>query len=96
MKTPDKFEWDSSKDLLNQDKHGVSFDEARKAFEDPDRLIVKDTTHITAEERWFCVGDIGKGIVTVRFTYRGSRIRIFGAGYWRKLRKEYLEKKGEL
>lgn len=24
------------------------------------------------------------GILTVRFTYRGSVIRIFGAGYWRK------------
>ncbi|MDD5422490.1 MAG: BrnT family toxin, partial [Candidatus Omnitrophica bacterium] len=28
-------------------------------------------------------------IVTVRFTRRGNKIRIIGAGYWRKGRKYY-------
>jgi len=27
----------------------------------------------------------------VRFTYRGHVIRIFGAGYWRKGKKQYDE-----
>jgi len=88
------FEWDEEKNLENQVKHGVSFEEAQKAFTDPDKLTIKDIFHSTTEERWFCVGDIGTGIVTVRFTYRKGTIRIFGAGYWRKLRKKYLYKKG--
>jgi uncharacterized protein len=89
-------EWDQQKNRENQLKHSVSFEEAQEAFRDPNRLILKDTFHSSGEERWFCVGDIGTGIVTVRFTYRDNNIRIFGAGYWRRLRKKYLQAKGKL
>jgi hypothetical protein len=37
------------------------------------------------------IGRAGDGIMTVRFTYRGNVIRIYGAGYWRKGRKIYEE-----
>lgn len=74
----------------------MSFEEAQLAFQDEYRLIIKDEFHSTSEERWFCVGDIGTGIVTVRFTYRKKKIRIFGAGYWRKLRKKYFQQKGHI
>jgi uncharacterized DUF497 family protein len=37
MNRNEEFEWDTDKDLLNQAKHGVSFQEARQAFEDPNR-----------------------------------------------------------
>ncbi len=30
-------------------------------------------------------------IMTVRFTYRGRKIRIFGAAFWRKGKKRYEE-----
>jgi hypothetical protein len=29
------------------------------------------------------------GVMTVRFTWRDGRIRIFGAGYWRKGKRLY-------
>lgn len=90
----DSFEWDEYKNQENQSKHGVSFEEAQHAFVDPDRLILADEFHSTAEERWFCVGRITTGIITVRFTYRDGKIRIFGAGYWRKMRRLYFEQKG--
>ena len=90
------FEWDEDKNRENQAKHGVSFEAAQAAFRDPDKLIIKDGFHSTQEERWFCVGDIGTGILTVRFTYRGHTIRIFGAGYWRSLRKKYRQAKGDV
>jgi hypothetical protein len=32
---------------------------------------------------------VGDRIMTVRFTYRKHRIRITGAGYWRKGREVY-------
>lgn len=90
------FEWDEAKNEENRERHGVTFFEAQHAFKDPNRLIIRDRSHSTDEERWFCVGDIKTGIVTVRFMMRGTRIRIFGAGYWRKMRRLYYEQKGGL
>jgi uncharacterized DUF497 family protein len=87
-----EFEWDTAKDHSNQAKHGVSFIVAQYAFADPNRVILEDVTHSTAtEKRYFCLGQVGEGILTVRFTYRSERIRIFGAGYWRKGRRIYDE-----
>ena len=78
------FEWDDAKDLENQEKHGVSFAAAQYAFADPHRVIAEDVTHSDTESRYYCFGRVGGGVLTVRFTYRGRKIRIFGAGYWRK------------
>ncbi len=78
------YEWDEDKNLSNQLKHQVSFAEASQVFEDPQRVITKDETHSTEEERLYCIGAIPRGIVMVRFTYRGNQIRIFGAGFWRR------------
>jgi len=85
------FEWDEDKDKENQTKHGVSFVLAQHAFLDPRRVIAEDVTHGREEERFYCIGRVGDGIMTVRFTYRGNVLRIFGAGYWRKGRKIYEE-----
>ena len=57
---------------------------AQRAFFDPQRVIAEDLSHSAAEKRYFCFGFVGDGVMTVRFTWRESRIRIFGAGYWRK------------
>ena len=75
------FEWDEAKDLENQGKHGVSFAAAQYAFADPSRVIAEDATHSETELRYYCFGKVNDGILTVRFTYRGNVIRIFGAGY---------------
>jgi len=34
-------------------------------------------------------GKVDDEIMTVRFTYRAEKIRIIGAGYWRKGKKIY-------
>lgn len=78
------FEWDSEKDTLNQEKHGVSFAVAQYAFADLRRVIAKDDSHSQSEKRFYCFGEIDVCILTVRFTYRSSIIRIIGPGYWRK------------
>jgi len=44
------------------------------------------------EDRFFCIGKCEGSIMTVRFTMRDKRIRIFGAGFWRKGRAMYEEK----
>lgn len=66
----DSFEWDPEKDLINQEKHGVSFVEAQYAFADPDRVIALDQSHSVREPRYFCFGKHRGGVLTVRFTYR--------------------------
>lgn len=86
-----RFEWDEEKDKENQAKHNVSFSLAQYAFLDPNRVILEDVNHSKEEDRFYCVGRVGDGIMTVRFTYRGNIIRIYGAGYWRKGRKIYEE-----
>ncbi|HVE49790.1 MAG TPA: BrnT family toxin [Casimicrobiaceae bacterium] len=83
------FEWDDERDRENQLKHGVGFAKAQFAFADPHRVIALDTSHSADEERYFCFGATGGGILTVRFSYRSGAIRIFGAGYWRKGRRIY-------
>lgn len=85
------FEWDETKNLENQHKHGVSFTEAQYAFFDENRVIAEDVAHSQQENRYYCFGlnENKTGILTVRFTYRATRIRIIGAGYWRKGKKVY-------
>ena len=82
-------EWDSTKDLINQEKHGVSFALAQLAFLDHQRIVLEDLEHSEDENRYYCLGKVTDGILTVRFTYRKSKIRIIGAGYWRKGKKIY-------
>jgi len=70
------FEWDESKNQLNEEKHGVSFFVAQYAFADPKRVILEDLSHSTVEEkRYFCLGKLDEDILTVRFTYRNRKIR---------------------
>jgi uncharacterized DUF497 family protein len=83
------FEWDENKNQENIEKHKVSFEVAQEAFFDKERIIVKDKRHSQKEDRFFCIGNDGNGIVTVRFTIRNGNIRIFGAGYWREGRDKY-------
>lgn len=89
MEIRSDFEWDSAKDELNQRKHGVSFAMAQIAFLDSHRVILEDLEHGDSEKRFYCLGRVSEGIMTVRFTYRNNKIRILGAGYWRKGRRIY-------
>lgn len=84
------FEWDSLKDFLNYRKHKVTFTEAQAAFFDPNLVIAEDIEHSSLhEKRYYGFGKVNDEILTVRFTYRGNKIRIIGAGYWRKGKKIY-------
>ena len=88
----ESFEWDEAKNEANQEKHGISFEEAQKAFLDANRVIALDKTHSGHEKRFYCMGYVTGGVLTVRFTFRSGKIRIIGAGFWRKGKKVYEEK----
>jgi len=89
MKKRSDFEWDPAKEKINQEKHSVSFGIAQLAFLDHHRVILEDLEHSQSERRYFCLGEVKGGILTVRFTYRKHKIRIIGAGYWRKGKNIY-------
>ena len=89
------FVWDENKNSLNKEKHNISFEEAQFAFSDTKRIIAKDIEHSKKEDRFYCFGKVNENIVTVRFTFRNNRIRIIGAGYWRK-GKHIYEKENKI
>jgi uncharacterized DUF497 family protein len=51
-----RFEWDPEKDASNQEKHGVSFDEAKTAFFDDFARLIVDPEHSELEERYILLG----------------------------------------
>ena len=53
----------------------------------PRRVVARDPKHSQTEDRCYCFGQVEPGVLTVRFTYRGSKIRIIGAGYWTRGKK---------
>ena len=89
MKKRSDFEWDSAKDQLNQEKHGISFALAQLAFLDHNRVILEDLEHSDDEKRYYCLGRVTDGNLTARFAHRKGKIRIIGAGYWRKGKRIY-------
>jgi uncharacterized DUF497 family protein len=84
-----EFEWDPKKEEGNITKHGVSFFDAQQAFLDQNRILAEDLEHSKGEIRYYCFSKVQGMVMTVRFTFRNHKIRIFGAGYWREGRKIY-------
>lgn len=66
-----QFEWDGRKARSNVAKHGVSFELAITAFDDPFALVAPDDPHSTpGEPREWLIGESDRGVVVVVFTRR--------------------------
>ena len=81
------FEWDQAKAARNQQKHGVTFDEAATTFADPNSLTVADLIHSDSEERQILIGrSIEERLLVVVHVDRGETIRIINArrAIWRE------------
>jgi len=74
-----KFEWDHRKNMVNQMKHGVSFEDVKMVFFDPKRLEMYDRAHSFFEERWTLIGLSGSTIFKIIFTERKDSVRIISA-----------------
>jgi uncharacterized DUF497 family protein len=71
------FEWDEAKDLSNQKKHGVSFEEAKTVFGDPRSITIVDEKHSGLEDRYIDIGMSSRGrLIVVSYTERQPNIRI--------------------
>lgn len=77
-----RFEWDENKNKINQEKHNVSFEEAKSVFYDEAALIIHDPEHSLQEDRFIILGmSIKANLLLVCHCYRESEsvIRIISA-----------------
>ena len=61
-----KFVWDERKNRANLRKHGVDFDDAVRAWYDPDRIDFFDEEHsVPGETRWIFLGAVAGAVLFV-------------------------------
>ncbi|MFH1707817.1 MAG: BrnT family toxin [Planctomycetota bacterium] len=75
-----QFEWDPSKAVINQRKHGVSFKEATTVFGDHLSITIADPLHSDLEDRSVIIGlSTRMRLLVVVHTDRGDKIRMISA-----------------
>ncbi len=75
-----KFEWDINKALSNEQKHGVTFEEAGTVLSDLLSVTITDPLYPGEEERMVTIGQSDKRrILVVVHTERGNVIRLISA-----------------
>ena len=71
------FEWDEDKNAWTMRNRGISFDEAKTIFRDPNSITIFDNLHSQNEDRFI---DIGRSerrrLLVVVYTERNGSIRI--------------------
>lgn len=73
------FEWDEKKNQVNVEKHGISFETARKIFDGP-VLTWIDNRKDYGEPRWNSLGKVeGQLHLAVAHTDRDDNIRMISA-----------------
>ena len=80
------FEFDDRKSKANEQKHGISFTDAQRLWDD-DRLI-EVPARVVDEERFLIIGRIDQRIWSAVITYRSEAIRIISV---RRARPEEVE-----
>ena len=76
-----KFEWDENKNISNQRKHSISFEEAKTVFIDELARLIPDPDSSEGEERFILMGVSSQSkLLTVCHCERGlNTIRIISA-----------------
>jgi hypothetical protein len=77
--TNDDFEWDKAKAAANLVKHGVSFEQARQAFDDPFAINFADDREDYGEDRLILFGMVQNRLLVVAHALRGDKVRIISA-----------------
>jgi len=85
-------EWDPSKAKSNLKKHGISFEEAATALNDPMSATGVDPDHSISEDRYITFGLSERGrLLVVSHTEEGDTIRIISARKASKGERELYE-----
>ena len=85
------FDWDVKKNLINIEKHGVSFKMAASSFFDPLAIIINDDSHSQEEDRFILIGENKHNkLLTVCHCHRedGNVVRIISARKPNQIEKE--------
>ena len=80
------FEYDENKSIINKQKHGIDFEEAKLLWNDDTMVEIK--TSFEDEERFINIGKINSKVYAVVITYRKEDIRVISA---RRARKKEIE-----
>jgi uncharacterized DUF497 family protein len=72
-------EWDKAKSAANLAKHGVSFEQAREAFNDPFAIDFADDREDYDEDRVILLGMVENRLLVIAHTLRGEKVRIISA-----------------
>jgi len=88
-----EFVWDRDKAAANLAKHGVDFEDATTAFDDPLSITVRDPDHSEREERFLLIGQSKSGrLLVIAHTEIGTEIRLINArAATRRERQKYEE-----
>jgi uncharacterized DUF497 family protein len=79
MPTDDHFEWNAAKARTNYNKHGVTFETAKRVFTDPFMVEVLDDSEDYDEERYLVIGMVEGQLLSVVYTPRQDRFRLISA-----------------
>jgi len=86
-----RIEWDDDKNLENQRKHRISFEEAAELFTSGvDYLEIFDEAHSLDEDRFLAIGPIARGIVLVVWTERDEDVIRIISARWTTSREKAL------
>lgn len=81
------FEFDSEKNKINEEKHGIDFKEAQKLWKDDKKIIL--AARYAGEERRLLIGKINNAYWAAVFVRRNKKVRII---FVRKARKNERER----
>ena len=87
-----KYVWDEAKELINIEKHDVTFREASTVFDDDNAVYIFDEAHSLTEERFIVIGmSENLKILVVCHCYRNGDtfVRIISARRAAKKEAEY-------
>ncbi len=82
-----EFEWDENKNISNQEKHGIDFNDAKEVFKDENRTVSEDNRNDYGENRWITIGKMYKALIVVVYTIRNAT-RIISARMANKNERE--------
>ena len=86
-----EFEFDSSKSIKNDEKHGINFYEAQNLWRDPFRIEIP--AKFVKEPRILVIAEFNNIIWSAVITYRNQKIRIISVRKSRKNEKEIYYRK---
>ena len=83
------FEWDNNKSASNKQKHGISFEDVHKLWDDALRVEIQAA--FPDEKRHILIGKMERKVWTAIYTMRGESIRIISVRPARDKEKRLYE-----